>query len=232
MSPHHRAALRDERGFTLIEVLITASVGIVVLFAILGASEIFGKSVTTVDRTAGAQDTARTTMRTMVATMRQARFAPPIAPATEWTSPISAASAPSRNNLTFAAYVPSASGAATEKGWVHYCTVDSGTQSSLVMGVRTGDAFVAPAATCSVADTTNGWSHRLVLDRTLRNPEKLFDYTASTCTVTVPATDCLPAAANVQTVGIRLIVGTSQVSAGTFSSVVRDAVSFRNRSGS
>lgn len=230
MSPHHRTALRDERGFTLVEVLVTASLGIVVLFAILGASEIFGKSVTTVDRAAGAQDSARMTMRSMVATMRQARFAPPIAPATVWTSPISAASVPSRNNLTFAAYVPSASG--TAKGWVHYCTLDSGTQSSLVVGLRTGDAYVAPAAACSATDTANGWSHSLVLDRTLRNPEHLFDYTASTCTATVPATDCLPAAADVQVVGIRLIVGTSQVSAGTFSSVVRDAVSFRNRSGS
>ncbi len=220
MSPRHRAALRDERGFTLIEVMITASIGVVVLFAILGASEIFGKSVTTVDRTAGAQDTARTNLRSMVATMRQARFAP------GQTSPIPATWTPSRSDLTMATYVTTAGGALTP-GWTRYCAVTSGTQSSLIVGVRAGTAYQAPG-TCSASDTTNGWTHTLVVDRTLLNPGTLFDFTASTCT----ASPCLPAGPDVQAVGIRLAIGTSRESAGTFSSVVRDAVSFRNRSGS
>jgi len=221
MSPRRLRALRDERGFTLIEVLVTMSVAIVVLFAILGASEIFGKSVTTASNAAGAQDSARTTVRSMVATLRQARFAP------GQTSPVPAAWTPSRSSLTIAAYVTNAGGTGTERGWVRYCTVTSGTQSSLIMGVRAGDAYLAPG-TCSATDTTNGWTHTLVLDRTLQNPQQLFDFSASTCA----ATPCLPAGPDIQAVGIRLAVGTSREEAGTFNSVVRDAVSFRNRSGS
>ncbi|MDP1846894.1 MAG: prepilin-type N-terminal cleavage/methylation domain-containing protein [Solirubrobacteraceae bacterium] len=221
MSPHRHQPLRDERGFTLVEVLVTMSVALVVLFAILGAADIFGKSVTTVSNAAGAQDSARTTVRSMVATLRQARFAP------GQTSPVPAAWTPSRSSLTIAAYVPAASGTGTERGWVRYCTVTSGTQSSLIMGVRAGDAYLAPGA-CSATDTTNGWTHAVLLDRTLQNPGQLFDFSASTCAVS----PCLPAGPAVQSVGIRLAVGTSRESAGTFSSVVRDAVSFRNRSGS
>ena len=221
MSPRHRRALRDERGFTMVEILVTMAVAIVVLFAILGASEIFGTSVSTIDSAAGAQDSARTTVRTMVATMRQARFAP------GQTSPIPAAWSPSRSDLTFAAHIPTTSGTGTQPGWVHYCTITSGTQSSLVMGVRSGDAYQAPGA-CSPTDTTNGWTHSLVLDRTLQDPGKLFDFSSSSCT----GSACLPTGPAVQSVGIRLAVGTSREAAGTFNSVVRDAVSFRNRSGS
>lgn len=232
MSPLRRAR-RDEAGFTLIEVMVTMTLGIVVLLAILGASDIFGRSVTTIDRAAGAQDSARTTMRSMVSAMRQARFAPPPAtpPGSTWTSPIPSAWTPSRSDLTFAAYVPTATGAGTEKGWVRYCAVTGGTQGSLVAGLLRGDAYAAPGA-CSATDTTNGWTHSLVLDRTLQNPDSLFDYTASTCTTVTAASPCLPAAAAVQSVGIRLAVSTDRESAGTFSSVVRDAVTFRNRSGS
>ena len=221
MSRHRLRTLRDERGFTLVELLVTMTVGLVVLFAILGASEIFSKSVTTASNATGAQDSARTTVRSMVATLRQARFAP------GQTSPIPATWTPSRSSLTIAAYVPTASGTGTQPGWVRYCTVTNGTQSSLVMGVRSGDAYLAPD-TCSASDTTNGWAHALVLDRTLQNPQQLFDFSASTCA----ANPCLPAGPDVRAVGIRLAVGTSRDSAGTFSSVVRDAVSFRNRSGS
>ena len=51
--------MADERGFTLIELLVTVSVSIVVLFAILGASEIFARSAAVTDKTTAAQDAAR-----------------------------------------------------------------------------------------------------------------------------------------------------------------------------
>jgi hypothetical protein len=95
------------------------------------------------------------------------------------------------------------------------------------MGVRTGAAYLAPGA-CSATDTTNGWTHKVVLDRTLLTAARLFDFTSSTCS----GAACLPAAADVQAVGIRVAVGTSREVDGTFNSVVRDAVSFRNRSSS
>lgn len=221
MSPHIRRALRDDRGFTLIEVMVTVTLSLVVLFAILGASEIFGKSATTIDRSTGAQDSARTTMRTMVATMRQARFAP------SQTSPVPSTWAPSRSDLTFAAYVPSTDGTTTVAGWVRYCAVTTGTQSSLIAGARIGDAYMAPGP-CSATDTTNGWSHATMLNGTLQGPAQLFDFTSAACT----GAACLPAGPEVRAVGIRIGVGTSRVAVGTHNSVVRDAVSFRNRSSS
>jgi Tfp pilus assembly protein PilW len=221
MSPRHLAALRDERGFTLVEILVTLGLAIVVLLAILGASEIFGKSATSISNSTSAQDSARTTLRSMVATLRQARFAPGT------TSPVPATWTPSRSDLTIAAYVTTTTGT-TELGWTRYCAATSGTQSSLIVGVRIGDAYAAPGS-CSATDTTNGWTHTVVLDRTLHSPGALFDFSSPTC---ASATVCLPTGPDVRAVGIRLAVGTSRESAGTFSSVVRDAVSFRNRSGS
>jgi Tfp pilus assembly protein PilW len=221
MSARLPRALRDERGFTLVEVTVTMGLAVIVLLAILGASEIFGTSARTIDRAAGAQDSARATVRSMVATLRQGRFAP------GQTSPIPAGWTPSRSDLTIAAYVNSSGGTATTPGWVRYCAATSGSRSSLVMGVRAGNAYAAPG-TCSATDTTNGWTHTVVLDRTLLTATRLFDFTSSACT----GATCLPAAAQVQAVGIRVAVGTSREVDGSFNSVVRDAVSFRNRSSS
>jgi prepilin-type N-terminal cleavage/methylation domain-containing protein len=216
--PH---ALRDERGFTLVELLVTMSLATVVLLATLGASDIFSSSARSISRSTDAQDSARTTVRSMVATLRQGR------PAPGQDSPIPAGWTPSRSDLTLATYVDSAGGTATTPGWVRYCAAATGTRSSLIMGVRTGDAYAAPGA-CSATNTTNGWTHRVVLDRTLLTAARLFDFTSSSCS----GATCLPAAADVQSVGIRVAVGTSREVDGTFNSVVRDAVSFRNRSSS
>lgn len=220
MSPRHCRALRDERGFTLVEILVTMTLAMIVLFAILSASELFGKSATTISTATEAQDAARTNVRSMVASLRQARFAP------GQTSPIPAAWTPSRSDLTIAAYVPTAAGG-TAAGWMRYCAATSGTQSSLVAGVRVGDAYQAPG-TCSATDTSNGWTHAVVVDRNLQNPGALFDFSSSSCS----GATCLPAGPAVQAVGIQLAIGSSRESTGTTKSVVRDAVSFRNRSGS
>ena len=220
MSAHRHLALRDERGFTLIEVMVTMGLALVVLFAILGASEIFGRSARTIDRATDAQDSARAVMRSMVATTRQARFAP------SQTSPVPSAWSPSRSDLTFAAYVPAADGTIVA-GWVRYCAATSGTQSSLIAGVRIGDVHAAPGP-CSATDTTNGWQHSVMLDRTLQSPTQLFDFTSSACT----GATCLPAGPDIRAVGIRIGVGTSRVAVGTHHSVIRDAVSFRNSSNS
>lgn len=221
MSSRLARGARDERGFTLVEVMVTMSLATIVLLATLGASEIFSTSAKSIDRSTAAQDSARTTVRSMVATLRQGRFAP------GQDSPIPAAWTPSRTDLTLATYVDAAGGTATAPGWVRYCAASTGTRSSLIMGVRTGDAYAAPGA-CSATDGTNGWTHKVVLDRTLLTAARLFDFTSSSCS----GAACLPAAADVQAVGIRVAVGTSREVDGTFNSVVRDAVSFRNRSSS
>lgn len=211
-----RATLADEGGFTLIEVLVTIAISMVVLSAILGASEIFARSASVTDKTTAAQDAARATVRSMVHELRQARQL------STATTPIGGT--PTRTDLVVATYVTSSAGAEVA-GWVRYCaTADA--HPSLVMGTREVDAYAAPG-TCSASDTTNGWKHSVMLQGTLQDAAKLFDYTTNPCSVASCAT---PTVADIQSVGIRVAVGTSPEAAATFNSVVRDAVSFRNRS--
>ena len=218
-----RLAAADERGFTLIEMLVTMTLAVMVLFAILGAFEVFSTSAAVTDKATAAQDAARANVRNLVIIMRQGRVA------TGQTTPIPVGT-PTRSDLVVAAYVSSATSPApgAVMGWVRYCAATTGSQSSLIVGVRAGDGYLAPG-TCSASDTTNGWSHAVALNGTLQNPTRLFDYTTSTCT---GAACPLPAGPAVQTVGIRLAVGTKPGADETFNSVVRDAVSFRNRSSS
>lgn len=211
-----RKAAADEQGFTLIEMLVTMSLALVVLFAILGASEMFARSAGIADKTTAAQDSARATVRSMVHVLRQGRTL------SGQTTPI--AGTPSRTDLVVAAYVTTTSGTEVA-GWVRYCAT-GGAHPSLIKGTRAGDAYL-PAGACSVSDTTNGWYQTVMLDRTLQDSSKLFDFTTSTCT---GAACTAPVVADIQSVGIRVAVGTSPAAAAKFNSIVRDAVSFRNRS--
>lgn len=218
-----RRVAADERGFTLIEVLVTMAVGIVVLFAILGAFDVFSRSAAVTDRATAAQDAARATVRNLVIVMRQGRVA------SGQTTPIPVGT-PTRSDLVIAAYVGSATSPTPGAlaGWVRYCAATTGSQSSLVVGVRVGDAHLAPGP-CAAGDTTNGWYHAVVLNGTLQAPGRLFDYTTSACT---GAACALPAGPAIQSVGIRVAVGTSPTAGAEFNSIVHDAVSFRNRSSS
>ena len=210
-----RHTLAGEAGFTLVELLVTMTLAVIVLFAILGASDVFVRSAAVTDKTTAAQESARVTVRSMVYELRQGRVV------TGHTTPI--AGTPSRTDLVVATYVKAAGGA-EQLGWVRYCAT-AGPHASLVMGTRVGDAYAAPGP-CSAGDTTNGWVHRTMLDGTLQDPERLFDFTTSTCT----GAACAPAGPDIESVGIRVAVGTSPGADAAFNSVVRDAVSFRNRS--
>jgi len=206
----------DQRGFTLVEMLVTMSLALIVLFAILGASDMFARSAAITDKTTAAQDSARATVRSMVHVLRQGRMV------TGSSTPI--AGTPTRTDLVVATYVTTTSGT-EEAGWVRYCAT-SDARPSLVMGTRVGDAYL-PAGTCSASDATNSWTHGVVLAGTLQDSGSLFDYTTSGCT---GATCPPPTVADIQSVGIRVAVGTSPEAAAKFNSIVRDAVSFRNRS--
>lgn len=211
-----RRRLRQEDGFTLIELLITMTIAIAVLSVVLLGFERFADSQTRATAAAGAQDIARTEVRSLVAELRQARIA------TGQTTPIPATWTVSRSDLVVATYV--ASGSASVPGWVRYCAVaSSGSTFSLVRATRVGDAYMAPG-TCVASGGANGWTHETVVKSRLQDPTRLFDYTSDTCS----GATCLPAAVGVRSVGVRLAVSRS---AGTTSlgSVVRDAVAFRNR---
>lgn len=217
-----RRRCRDDGGFTLIELLVAMSVGMIVLFAILSAGDLFRTAAKNAGDASQAQDTARAQVREMVTFLRQGRVA------TGQSTPIPLQWSPSRSDLTVAAYVagPGQADPGDTAGWVRYCTSTSGTQATLIVGVRVGDAYAAPGA-CTATDTTNGWVNRPVAAGTLRDAARLFDFTSTTCT----GAACLPAAAAVETVGINLAVASSAASSSA-ASVVRDAVSFRNRSSS
>ena len=215
----HRIDLADERGFTLVELLVTMSMAVVVLFAVLGASDVFVRSAAIADKTTDAQDAARKAVRTMVHELRQGRV--PSVPAGQ-ISPLAPAPQ-SRTDLVVATYVATAGGGEA-LGWVRYCAT-TGPGASLIVGTRVGDAYMAPGA-CAATDATNGWQHSTMLDGTLQEPERLFDYTTSACTgAGCPA----PNGPDVESVGIRVAVGTSPDATARYNSVVRDAVSFRNR---
>jgi Tfp pilus assembly protein PilW len=213
MSTRDRA-LGDEDGFTLVELMVTMTLAIVVLLAILGASEVFTKSATVANSATSAQDAARSTVRSMVTTLRQGL-------------PVGS---PTRSDLVVSTYVLSATDArpGDVPGWVRYCAATTGSLSSLVVGVRTGASYLPPG-TCSAGDTTNGWSHSVLLNGTLQDPTRLFDFVTSLCTGGACA---LPAAGAIQSIGVRVAVGSTPGGPATFNSTVRDAVSFRNRSSS
>lgn len=211
-----RTRLGDERGFTLVELLVTSSLAIVVLFAILGASEMFARSASIADKTTEAQDSARATVRSMVNVLRQARAicattCPPASP----TTPIGGT--PTRSDLVVAAYLTTSG--VEQAGWVRYCAT-SDPHPSLVMGTLVSGTYL-PAGACSATNTANGWHHTVMLKQTLQDSARLFDYAYNPGSAAV---------ADIQSVGIRLAVGTSPTAAATHNSVVRDAVSFRNRS--
>jgi prepilin-type N-terminal cleavage/methylation domain-containing protein len=217
-----RSVTRDERGFTLVELLVAMSVGMIILFAILGAADLFQRTTKDASDVSQAQDVSRTQVRDMVTFLRQGRIA------TGQGAPIPTQWTPSRSDLTIAAYVAGAGSAVPGEtaGWVRYCAAVAGAQATLIVGVRLGDTYAAPG-TCSASDTTNGWAQTSVAAGTLRDPTHLFDYTSAACT----GGACLPAAAAVETVGINLQLAAKPTSTAV-ASIVRNAVSFRNRSSS
>ncbi len=215
-----RAVARDERGASLVELVVTMAIATVVLIAIFSGIDAFTKAAKTADNEARAQDDARRTIDQIVHQLRQARVA------AGQTSPIPTGWTISRSDLVVATYVTSATNATpgSTKGWVRYCTSTVGTSVSLIAGVRAGDTYAAPGA-CAAGDTTNGWTQIKLINGTLQGASTLFDYQSTTCI----GSSCTPAAADVRTVGINLAVGTAAGAGPAHRSLVRDAVSFRNR---
>lgn len=220
-----RRRSHDQAGFTLVELLVTMVIAMIVLFATLQSADLFGSSAKRGNDVTAAQDAARQRVRDLVSFMRQGRVA------TGQTTPIPSQWAPSRSDLTVAAYLASATSPSPGEvaGWVRYCTVTTGQATSLLIGVRAGDAYAAPGA-CAVNDTTNGWLYGVAVKDLIQAPSRLFNFTSTACIGTAAAA-CLPAGIAVSTVGVQLAIAPS-VGATTLGSVITDAVSFRNRSSS
>ncbi|MDO9407196.1 PilW family protein [Patulibacter sp.] len=225
-SVERRSLVTEDSGFSLIELLVTMLVAMIVLFAILQGSEVFARGAKRVDDATKAQDAARTTMRTIVGSVRDGRLptAAEAGLAAQPTTPIRVANA-ATGDLVVATSVPS--GSSTVPGWTRYCADGSG---SLVVGQRATAAFATPP-TCGTAG--NGWTQGRVLDRTLVSDRaQVFDFSSGSCVagqVVGTGAACAPAADTVTTVGIRLSVAGS---AGSTESraTIRNAVSVRNGS--
>lgn len=216
-----RRVTRDDEGFSLLELLVAMAISTVVLLAILNSADLFTSSANRAGDASKAQESARRQLRSMVVFLRQGRIA------TGQTSVIPSQWTPSRTDLTAAAYVAST----TEPipgdvaGWVRYCVATNlDGDSSLIVGVRQGDTYVAPGA-CTVGSGPSGWIQSVAIKDRLAATTMLFNYASSTCA----GATCLPAGTAVSTVGIRMATAPAHATT-TLTTVLTDAVSFRNRS--
>ncbi|WP_320672666.1 PulJ/GspJ family protein [Patulibacter defluvii] len=218
-----RPDLRRDEGLTLVEMLVTMALAGVVLFAILGASDILGSSTQDASRVSDSQELSRQVVRRITNDARQA-YTPTAGAAT----PIASVA---RNQLVFAAAIRS--GSSESPGWIAYCADANG---SLYRGQLVAGGYVAPTA-CGT--NAGGWTFARLIDRRVVSPSTLFSYTADAgytangCPQQAPTpatpnpTPCLPAPAAVRAVGLRLAV--SRKPGSTRGAVITNAaVSLRN----
>jgi hypothetical protein len=185
---------RDE-GFALVELLVTSSLALVVLLAILGALDVFSGTSSATARAPIAEETARATLRQMVDDLRQARVP------TGETTPIDHTSTGATGDLVAAAWLDDGT-AAPRAGWLRYCVTADG--RSLVAARRYAAAWPGAPGACATTSTTDpalGWVARAIVPGSLV-PGGVFTFTSDACFGTTGS--CPPAATAVRAIGIRL----------------------------
>lgn len=207
------ARVRDDRGFTLIEMLVVMTMATTLLLVLLQGFDTFSRSASTATGATEAQNDARTAVSEMVSTMRQARIDTTATPA---VTPVAAV--PTTTDVTIAAWGGSNGDV---PGFVRYCTTGTGT--TLQRGWVASSSATPPAGTCGAS--TGGWTFGRVLRGTLQAGQPVFTFQcgASACT-------SLAAATAATGIGIRLAVNTSSGGATAQSALIYDAVSFRYQS--
>lgn len=197
---------RDEGGFTLVELLVTMTLALVVLFAVLQGADIFRSTSEASTRRADTQEQLRRTLRTMVSELRQA---PTPSGA---TSPLVSPSGAFMSSTDLVVN--------TRQGWTRYCAGGTGQTTLYVSRTST-----PPSGVCGSGGAV------VVVRDLLRDAGRLFTYTARAdflsngCAAAATA-PCLPPATEVRGLGIRLAIAPS---AGSTPLVTTSAVSFRNR---
>ena len=167
-----RTRVRDESGFTLVELLLTTVIAMVILLATLSAFDAFGTATARNDKLTEGQDQARLRMGQMTDVIRDAR------PAGTATSAIQLAGA---NDLVMSTIDWPGEGATTSAAHlVRYC-VDAATRTLYFDGLKTpATGTVNPGASCP--STATGWTHSALIKNAVGNTSALplFRYDSAT----------------------------------------------------
>lgn len=194
-------------GFTLVELLVTSTIAIIVLFAVLQSADVFRGTSEASSKRTDTQEELRRTLRTLVQELRQA--------------PAPTGAATPLANAAGATVSASDLVVFNGGGWTRYCAASEPDGRASLYASRTA---AVPTGACGSEGTA-------ILRARLRDPEQLFSYvtaadvTAHGCSVTA-TTACLPPADEVRGVGIRLAVAPAD---GATALVTTGAVSLRNR---
>ena len=191
--------LSDDRGFTLVELLVTMMIGMIGLGAVMTALEVLLRQSTASRQQAEAQDQARTAGDRLAVGLRNALASPGVAP--------SAVERAGAYDLVFQTVDPFATPTAGNRLGamrVRYC-LDATDPARGVLRVQAQRWSVAPApaapASTACSSATNGWDDSRVVATDLVNrirlPERpVFTYTPDTFT----------SLAAIQAIGMNLVV--------------------------
>jgi type II secretory pathway pseudopilin PulG len=172
-----RGAIRDEGGFTLVEMLVVTSLLIVVLSAVLGAFETFGKTSTTNQKINEAQDTVRVAIDSVTRELRNLA-----SPTNELPLSILRAD-PNGKDLIFlsvAGNKPAGSLNARNTRQVRYCLDDAGVVYREEQTWTSATTPALPSSTACGPVAGDTWPTRRILVRNVTNGSRpLFSYNAT-----------------------------------------------------
>jgi prepilin-type N-terminal cleavage/methylation domain-containing protein len=148
---------RDERGFTLVELLVAMTVGLIVSFAALTVFDGFNRGVAANSRLTDAQDSARRQVAQMVGILRDAGAPAPKAAA----QPATIVSAAANDVVFRSTSWPGENATGTALGTYHTqrLCLDVATRTVWFDGIRAGAVGpTTPGSACPSAAT--GWTHK------------------------------------------------------------------------
>jgi len=150
----HPAALRDERGHTLIEVLVTLMLGLLITFSTLTVFEAFDRGVAANSRLTDAEDSSRRYVANMVRVLRDAGAPSPVS----GNSPTTVTRATANDLVFLSTSWPGESATGSSGTHVQRLCLDEATQTVWFDGLRFGTTGPAdPGAACP--STATGWTH-------------------------------------------------------------------------
>lgn len=168
--------LRDESGFTLIEVLVVSAMLVVVLGAVLGAFESFASSTEKNRRLNDVQDSIRVSVDALTRELRNLA-----SPTNELPQAIQRKTDTDLIWLSVAGNKPNGSANVRNTRLVRYC-LTTGTRPQLWRQELVWTSLAAPAtpAAPTCPDTTGGWtSKRLMADYVVNGARPVFSYNAT-----------------------------------------------------